>query len=105
MDSLQTKNMHLNNEIVGLKNKLSILEKTSDARGERGVESIRNLIIKVGQLSAYKTEVRRTKIFVHYSQEDLIRLFEREITQEETLKLFEYCKERGQSKVSNWGIM
>jgi len=105
MDTLQTKNMHLNNEVIGLKNKLSILEKTSDFRGERGVESIRNLIIKVGQLSTYKTEVRRTKIFVHYSQEELVKLFEREISQDETLKLFEYCKERGQAKVSNWGIM
>jgi len=105
MDTLQTKNMHLNNEVIGLKNKLSILEKTSDARGERGVESIRNLIIKVGQLSTYKIEVRRTKTFVHYSQEELIKLFERKIYQDDILKLFEYCKERGQSKVSNWGII
>lgn len=105
LDSVQTKNLHLHNEVVALKNKLAICEKTNDSKGERGVEAVRTLVIKVSQLSTYKADVRRTRSFQHWSQEELARLFEKELSAEESTRLFEFCRERGQAKVSNWGLM
>lgn len=102
---LVSKNNHLNNEIVSMKNKISILEKLSDVKAEKGVALIKNSIIKLMQTKTYKESIRNYKTFIFYTQEEFINLLNKEMSEDDISKVFEYSKERGQTKISNHGVM
>jgi len=61
---LSLKNNGLNNEVISLKNKLSIMEKQVVLSGEKTINQIRELLVKVHQLNEYKTIIRNVNNLV-----------------------------------------
>jgi len=86
---LSVKNNGLTNEVITLKNKLNIMEKQVIISGEKTINQIRDLLIKVQQLNEYKSQIRNINNLVLYDCDDLKRIFSLSLDQSEILKLYE----------------